>query len=85
MGIQKQSRVDQLEKKIEMLKKAVLNLMDENQHLSTLNIGIIKTIELMPGYNEAIAELKNRMDPKYAEEKAVEELADFVDKSLTNE
>ena len=85
MGTQKQSRVDQLEKKIEVLKKAVLNLMEENQHLSTLNIGIIKTIELMPGYAEAIAELKNKMDPKYAEEKAVEELANFVDKSLTNE
>jgi regulator of replication initiation timing len=85
MGAQKSSRVDQLEKKIEVLKKAVLNLMEENQHLSTLNIGIIKTIELMPGYAEAIAELKNRMDPKYAEEKAVEELANFVDGSLSNE
>lgn len=85
MGAQKSSRVDQLEKKIEVLKKAVLNLMEENQHLSTLNIGIIKTIELMPGYAEAIAELKNRMDPKYAEEKAVEELANFVDGSLGNE
>jgi hypothetical protein len=85
MSAQKTSRVDQLEKKIEVLKKAVLNLMEENQHLSTLNIGIIKTIELMPGYAEAIAELKNRMDPRYAEEKAVEELANFVDKSLNNE
>jgi regulator of replication initiation timing len=85
MSAQKTSRVDQLEKKIEVLKKAVLNLMEENQHLSTLNIGIIKTIELMPGYAEAIAELKNRMDPKYAEEKAVEELANFVDESLSNE
>lgn len=85
MSAQKTSRVDQLEKKIEVLKKVVLNLMEENQHLSTLNIGIIKTIELMPGYAEAIAELKNRMDPKYAEEKAVEELANFVDESLSNE
>jgi hypothetical protein len=85
MSAQKSSRVDQLEKKIEVLKKAILNLMDENQHLSTLNIGIIKTIELMPGYAEAIAELKNRMDPQYAEEKAVEELANFVDSSLSNE
>ena len=85
MSAQKSSRVDQLEKKIEVLKKAILNLMDENQHLSTLNIGIIKTIELMPGYTEAIAELKNRMDPQYAEEKAVEELANFVDNSLSNE
>ena len=85
MSAQKSSRVDQLEKKIEVLKKAVLNLMEENQHLSTLNIGIIKTIELMPGYAEAIAELKNRMDPKYTEEKAVEELANFVDSSLSNE
>ena len=85
MGAQKSSRVDHLEKKIEVLKKAVLNLMEENQHLSTLNIGIIKTIELMPGYAEAIAELKNRMDPQYAEEKAVEELANFVDGSLSNE
>jgi regulator of replication initiation timing len=85
MSAQKSSRVDQLEKKIEVLKKAVLNLMEENQHLSTLNIGIIKTIELMPGYAEAIAELKNRIDPQYAEEKAVEELANFVDSSLSNE
>jgi hypothetical protein len=85
MGTQKQSRVDLLEKKIELLKKAILNLMEENKHLSTLNVGIIKTIELMPGYKEAIAELKEKMDPAYAEEKAIEDLANMVEKDLKNE
>lgn len=67
MSAQKQSRVDLLEKKIEILKKAVLNIMDENQHLTTLNLGIMKTIELMPGYQEAINQLKEKTDPNYVE------------------
>lgn len=67
MSAQKQSRVDLLEKKIEILKKSVLNIMDENQHLSTLNIGILKTLELMPGYTEAINQLKEKTDQNYVE------------------
>ena len=67
MSAQKQSRVDLLEKKIEILKKSVLNIMSENQHLSTLNIGIFKTLELMPGYTEAINQLKEKTDPNYVE------------------
>jgi hypothetical protein len=41
--------------------------MDENQHLTTLNLGIMKTIELMPGYQEAINQLKEKTDPNYVE------------------
>jgi len=57
---QKQSRVDLLEKKIEALIRVVQQLLDENAYLKDLSVGTLETIKLMPDYDEAIEELKNK-------------------------
>ena len=56
----KQSRVDLLEKKVQALINVVQQLLDENAHLKDLSVGTLETIKLMPKYNEAIEQLKEK-------------------------
>jgi|TARA_R110002153_G_scaffold115257_1_gene258356 hypothetical protein len=57
---QKQSKVDLLEKKIEALIRVVQQLLDENAYLKDLSVGTLETIKLMPDYDKAIEELKEK-------------------------
>jgi len=56
---QKQSRVDNIEKRIAAITNVIQQLIDELQNTKTLAIGSLQTIKEMPGYNEAIEKLKN--------------------------
>ena len=55
---QKQSRVDNIEKRIAAITNVIQQLIDELQHTRTLAIGSLQTIKEMPGYNEAMEKLK---------------------------
>ena len=66
----KQSRTDLLEKKIQALIGVVQQLLDENAYLKDLAVGTLETVKLMPGYDKAIEELKNKL--KDGQEKKVE-------------
>lgn len=57
----KQSRTDLLEKKIQALIGVVQQLLDENAYLKDLSVGTLETVKLMPGYDEAIEQLKNKL------------------------
>ena len=57
---QKQSRVDNLEKRMAAVTNVLQQLIDELQHTRTLAVGSLQTIKEMPGYNEAIEKLKNK-------------------------
>lgn len=57
----KQSRTDLLEKKIQALIGVVQQLLDENAYLKDLAVGTLETVKLMPGYDKAIEELKNKL------------------------
>ena len=57
---QKQSKVDLLEKKIDALIRVVQQLLDENAYLKDLSVGTLETIKLMPDYDKAIEELKEK-------------------------
>ena len=61
MKNQKSSRVDLLEKKIQALIGVVQQLLDENAYLKDLSVGTLETVKLMPGYDEAIEELKTKL------------------------
>jgi len=69
---QKQSRQDLLEKKIVALINVVQQLLNENTYLKDLSIGTLEAVKLMPGYNEAIEQLKE----KVTEEKIKLDLGD---------
>lgn len=61
MSKQKQSRADLQEKKIEALTRIVHNIMKENEYLRSLSVGTFETIKLMPGYEEAMDKLKQKV------------------------
>jgi beta-phosphoglucomutase-like phosphatase (HAD superfamily) len=58
---QKQSRQDLLEKKIVALINVVQQLLNENTYLKDLSVGTLEAVKLMPGYEEAIEQLKEKI------------------------
>jgi len=75
MKSQKQSRLDLLEKKIQALINVVQQLLDENAYLKDLSVGTLETVKLMPGYDEAIEQLKTKLKED-GEKKKMEVQAD---------
>lgn len=57
----KQSRTDLLEKKVQAAINIIKQLLDENAYLKDLAVGTLETVKLMPGYDKAIEELKNKL------------------------
>jgi hypothetical protein len=58
---QKQSRQDLLEKKVQALINVVQQLLSENTYLKDLSVGTLEAVKLMPGYDEAIDQLKEKV------------------------
>lgn len=58
---QKQSRQDLLEKKVQALINVVQQLLSENTYLKDLSVGTLEAVKLMPGYDEAIEQLKEKI------------------------
>ena len=71
----KQSRTDLLEKKIQATINIIKQLLDENAYLKDLSVGTLETVKLMPGYDEAIEELKTKLKED-GEKKKMEVQAD---------
>ncbi len=71
----KQSRTDLLEKKIQAAINIIKQLLDENAYLKDLSVGTLETVKLMPGYDEAIEKLKNKLKED-GEKKKMEVQAD---------
>ena len=65
----KQSRTDLLEKKVKALIGVVQQLLDENSNLKDLAVGTLETIKLMPGYDEALEKLKQKLKEDGEKEK----------------
>ena len=57
----KQSRTDLLEKKLQATINIIKQLLDENAYLKDLAVGSLETIKLMPGYDEALEKLKQKL------------------------
>jgi len=71
----KQSRTDLLEKKIQAAINIIKQLLDENAYLKDLSVGTLETVKLIPGYDEAIEQLKNKLKED-GEKKKMEVQAD---------
>ena len=57
----KESTLLEMKKKIESLTNVVQYMINEMNHLKELGVGSLETLKLMPGYQEAIDELKINM------------------------
>jgi len=64
----KESTLLEMKKKVESLTNVIQHMINELNHLRELGVGTLETLKLMPGYQEAIDELKINME-KQAEER----------------
>jgi len=57
---QKQSRVDNLEKRMAAVTNVLQQLINELNNIKTISMGTLQTIKKMPDYDEAIEKLKKK-------------------------
>ncbi len=69
----KESTLLEMKKKIESFTNVVQFLMNEVNRLRELGVGTLETLKLMPGYEDAINELKTKMEEEVKEKKKVKE------------
>jgi hypothetical protein len=56
----KESALIDMQKKQEAIIRVLQEIMNEQQHLTTLAMGVLETIKLMPGYDDAIKALMEK-------------------------
>ncbi len=62
----------ELKNKVDATTRVMQHFMNEITHLRELSIGTLETLKLMPGYQDAIDELKNKMDEDVEDNKSKE-------------
>jgi peptidyl-tRNA hydrolase len=56
----KEQTLVEMKNKVEALIRVLQQVMDEQQHLTTLAAGTFETIKLLPGYDDAIKQLTEK-------------------------
>jgi len=57
----KESTLMEMKNKIEAQSRVMQALINELNHMRDLSVGTLETLKLMPGYEDAIENLKNTM------------------------
>ena len=65
----KESTLLEMKNKIEAQSRVIQALINEITHMRELSVGTLETIKLMPGYEDAIADLKRAMQDKVKQNK----------------
>ena len=68
----KQSKADHKAKQIQALINVVQQLLDETAFLKDLSVGTLETVKLMPGYQSALMQLKEKVEEQKDETNNVE-------------
>tara|TARA_B100001094_G_C17959557_1_gene684713 strand:+ start:397 stop:609 length:213 start_codon:yes stop_codon:yes gene_type:complete len=68
----KESKLLEMQNKIQALTNVIQQMISELNHLRDLSVGTLETVKLLPGYKEAIEQLKSNMLEKSKEEKKLE-------------
>jgi len=69
----KESTLLEMQNKIKALTNIVQNLLSENLQLRDLSVGTLETLKLMPGYDEAIEQLKESVTKKEDKDGIIEQ------------
>jgi len=67
----KESTLLEMQNKIKALTNVVNVLLQENTQLKDLAVGTLETLKLMPGYDEALEQLKESVTKKQTEDNGV--------------
>jgi len=65
----KEQTLLEMKNKVESLTRLMQYLLNETTHLKELSVGSLETLKLMPGYDNAINELKKKMEENVEEKK----------------
>ncbi len=65
----KESKLIEMINKVETLGQVVQFLVAENKRLKDLGVGTLETLKLIPGYDEAIEQLKTKLKEDGEKEK----------------
>ena len=68
---QKQSRIDNVEKRLAAMTRVLQELINEVQNTKTIALGVHQTIKEMPDYEEAIEKLKEKAAGEHGEREEV--------------
>ncbi len=63
----KESTLLEMKNKIESIGRILQHLINETTHLRELSVGTLEALKLMPGYDEAIEQLKESLTNKEEE------------------
>jgi peptidyl-tRNA hydrolase len=69
----KEQTLVEMKNKVEALIRVLQQIINEQQHLTTLASGTFETIKLMPGYDEAIKKMTERAMEEKEKQLDVEE------------
>lgn len=56
----KEQTLIEMKNKLDAIVRVLQTVMDEQQHLTSLSVGTLQAIKLMPGYEEAIKQLTEK-------------------------
>jgi len=57
----KESTLLEMKNKIESIGRILQHLINETTHLKELSVGTLETLKLIPGYEDAIKQLQDKM------------------------
>ena len=69
----KESKLIEMQNKIKSMTNIIQQLINEITHLRELSVGTLETLKLMPGYDQAIKDLKSNMEKQMKERKKAEQ------------
>ncbi len=69
----KESKLIEMQNKIKSMTNIIQQLINEISHLRELSVGTLETLKLMPGYDQAIEDLKSNMEKQMKERKKAEQ------------
>ena len=69
----KESTLLEMQNKIKALTNIVQQMINEITHLRELSVGTLETLKLMPGYQDAIDQLKKKMEENAKEKQKAKE------------
>lgn len=56
----KESTLIEMQKKVESLTRVVQHIINENQRLTEMSVGTLELIKMMPDYDKALDDLKEK-------------------------
>jgi peptidyl-tRNA hydrolase len=60
----KEQTLIEMKNKLDAIVRVLQTVMDDQQHLTSLSVGTLETVKLMPGYDEAIKQITEKVTPK---------------------